>query len=863
MPDAGARTPRHRLSPHVRAKRVRLDLELDPAHGDAFRGRVEIDVELARPLRSLRLHAADLRVSRPRVDAGRRRLRPRLTPLPHLEMIELAFEQTIPAGCATLQLSFSGRLRSDLRGLYGVEAGARRYAFTQLEVTDARRFFPCFDEPSQKARFRVSVTTGAANRVVSNAPEEGREALADGRHLVRFRETPPLSTYLLALAVGELESTSPMSVGPTEIRVWHVPGQSHLTGFGLETARECLTRLERYFGVPYPYGKLDLLAVPNFWAFGMENAAAVFFREDMLLVDGSRATVAERRQAAVVICHELSQMWFGDLVTMAWWDDLWLNEAFATWMAHAILDEWRPEWQVWNDFQHDRASAFELDALRNTHPVYCPVRKPADAVENFDHITYNKGAALVRMIERYLGARAFRRGVRLYIRRHREGNAAAVDLWRALSEASGQDVGRIARAWMEQKGHPVVHIRRGPASRSGELQLRQERFLARPARRRPDTTNWPIPWVARVGRRGRPRIERHLVTRARQRVRLGEGEIRFIYGNADEAGFFRPCHGPRELEALRNSLTQLTVVERMGLVDHQWALARSGHAPLGSVLDLAEALGDEEDPNVLAVLRKPMGFLVDALIPDAAPRLDEPFRAWLAGRYAPAFRQLGWQPHPDEDDDRRRRRAALLALAGCVGRARDVVAEAGERCDAYLADRQALDANLADAVVAMAADLGDAIRHETFLKAAITGTPQERRRFLLALADFRKPRLVKATLSLIPTDQVPNQEVLAVLTRLLENPAGRGATWEFLTRRWARIRERLPDFQARLLIEKTPALLTPAYRREVKAFFRRNPVLSGERTLRQAMERFDWYRGFRRPAVQAIETWLAARGLVS
>jgi puromycin-sensitive aminopeptidase len=843
----------------VRPLESDVHVEVDPSRSTAFRGEVALRLELDRKKRSIRLHAQDLRVTKARIECADAVLKGRVTPLPGVEMIEIAFEASVPAGEATLHLHFAGKLRKDLCGLYTASSDKERYAFTQLEATDARKFFPCFDEPAMKARFQMSVTTAASNAVVSNAPIARTRRLPGGRKRVDFERTPLLSSYLLALAVGKLERSRPLHVGPTEIRVWHAPGKGSLTSFGLEAAAECLARLEHWFGLPYPYAKLDLVAVPDFEFGAMENAGAVFFRETLLLLDPATATLAEKKRAAEVIAHELAHMWYGDLVTMAWWDDLWLNEAFATWMAFQVVDDWKPEWKMWHDFQHGRAAALELDALRHTHPIYCPVRTASEANENFDLITYEKGASVVRMIERYLGPATFRRGVRRYIRRHREGNTVADDLWRALSEASGEPVEKLARAWIEQPGHPVVEIRRARDGRS--LELAQERFFQTPRRTKP-AERWPVPWVGRVGgQRGRGRLERRLLTRARERVPLESGKPRFVYGNADEGGFFRPLHSESELAALLGSLARLSPVERMGLVDHQWALVRAGRVGIASLLDLVVALAEEPDPDVLTALHKPLAFLADGLVPDAAAGCEAAFRSLLAEHFGAAFDEVGWERQRGESDDTGLRRAALLSIAGGIAGREDLLSQASERCDRYLAKRRSIDANLADGVVNLAARVGDSSRHRDFVAAMkAAATPQEHRRFLLALGAFRSPTLSDRSLELALGRSVATQDVVFLLARLLSNPASRERSWRFVRRRWKQLERRVPPLLASRLVETTWWLLTPERRAEVARHFRDHPLPAGERALRQTLERFDWYKGFRRGAARDLRAWLVDAG---
>ena len=630
-----SRSQPFRLDPSVRPGDVDLHVAIDPQASPSFRGEVAMEIDSQRNRKKIELHAADLRVSRAYVEDDRGRQPAEIVFHPERQSLELRFASILKKGRLRLVIRFSGRLRRDLCGFYAAEVGDSRYAFTQLEASDARKFFPCFDEPAMKARFALSVTTANEHAVVSNSPPSRVEKHVNGRKTVHFERTPPLSTYLVALAVGDLEVSRTAKAGKTPIRIWHVPGKGKLTAFALLAARETLMRLERYFGMPYPYAKLDLVAVPDFEFGAMENAGAVFFRETLLLTDPRTVTLAEKKRAAEVICHELAHMWFGDLVTMAWWDDLWLNEAFATWMAFWIVDRWKPEWKMWHDFQHYRAPALLLDGLRNTHPIYTTVRTPDEANANFDVITYEKGASVVRMVERYLGEAAFRRGVRRYIKTHRESNAVASDLWRALGEASGERIEPVVRAWIEQPGFPVVTVRKRPSRNKTLLELSQERFTEAPGRGAASAeARWPIPWVGRIGRR----TQRHLLTRRTERISLVDPSARLVYGNADEAGFFHVRHGDHEHAELVAHPERLSVAERIGWVGHQWSLARTGRASLASLLDIAEALADDGDPDVLTAVERPLQVLATRAGSGGRPedegalRSLDPGALWAAAR---------------------------------------------------------------------------------------------------------------------------------------------------------------------------------------------------------------------------------------
>jgi puromycin-sensitive aminopeptidase len=515
---------------------------------------------------------------------------------------------------------------------------------------------------------------------------------------------------------------------------------------------------------------------------------------------------------------------------------------------------------MWLDFEQHRAAAYALDGLRNTHPVYVDVGTPDEATENFDVITYEKGASVVRMLERWLGPPVFRRGVRRYIRRHRESNARAADLWRALEETSGQPVEPVVRAWIERPGFPLLSVSRADRGGRAQLVVAQERFFSSPrdpAEAR--STRWPIPAVIRVQpSQGRARLDRALIETRRARLDLGPADrVRWAYANADESGFYRPVHASALLAALGDDLRHLPPAERIGLIGHQWAGFRAARAELSDLLGLVTRLSSETQHEILTSLATPLGWLEDQALPALRADLAARFRSWLAGTFGPAFGALGWDARRGEDNDVRQRRAALLALVGGLAEEPGVLAEADERIEAYLRDRRTLDPNLAGPLVDLAARHGDRSRHQAYRRSMRrASTPQEHTRFEMALAAFRDPDLVEHTLALALTDEVLTQDVVPLLARLLANPAARERTWEFVRERWEELSPRLSPGLAPRLIGALPALQKPLYRRQVAAFFRAHPIPTAARALRQALERFDLDAELRSRAVPALRHWL-------
>ncbi len=844
-----------RLSRQIRPIAHHASISVD-LEGRRFEGRVRISLALAAAADEIVLHGVDLEIGAVVLEAGGRRLVPtRVRRAPASETIVLAFPEPAAPGAASLEIEWTGKMSPGLRGLYMASADL---AVTQFEAADARRVFPCFDEPGFKAVWKLSVDVPEGVVVLSNGAPDSEERVAPGRRRVSFRETPPLPTYLVALAAGRADALPAVVVRGTPVRTWSVPEKLRLTGFGQDVAMEVLPRLEDYFGVPYAFGKLDQLGVPDFEAGAMENAGLVTYREVALLLDPETASLAQKKRVAEVVTHELAHQWFGNWVTMSWWDDLWLNEAFATWMAYKIVDAWMPGWRVWLDFDQGKAAAMQLDALRSTHPIRAEVHSVAEAGEAFDLITYEKGGAVLRMIEAYLGEVRFREGIRLYMRRHARANAVADDLWGALAEASQEPVVEFANAWIRQPGFPLVR-----AERSGRtVRLAQRRFFSDPEATAAagEEVAWPVPIVLRYEDAGGAREHRMLLRDRAEAALPGAGEVRWLCANAGSAGFYRVSYDGAGLDALRQNLDALAPSERIGLLADQWALVRAGEGEIGPFLDLCALFGGEEDYSVLDELVGRLALVEHRLVSDAdRPRLQ----TFVAGLLGDALRRASWDAAPSEPDAPRLRRAALVRALGMVARDPPTEREAAERLDRWLGgERAALEPNLHDAAVAMAARPGDAGRFEGFLRLFEQETdPAFRRRYLLALTAFEAPDLALRAMEMAFGDRVPLQDSASFVAGLLGNRAARDPFWARMRADWDRLHARLKGapMLLRRVLEAVGQLVERRHLEEAEAFLAAHSVDEARQAIAQTLERLRQDVALRERNQAAIGIWLAAQ----
>jgi puromycin-sensitive aminopeptidase len=828
-----------RLPLDTKPVRYRADLRIDLG-SDSFEGDLAIVVKLERPRSEIHLHAIglDVRAASAAVASGRT-LTARTSADAESQTITLAFAEPLAAGEAELRLAYRGAFSPGLRGLY--RAGS--VAVTQFEAADARRLFPCFDEPAFKAVWEISlagVPDGAM--AISNGAPIADEPDKRGGRRVRFEPTPPLSSYLVAVIVGPLVASEPVTARGVPIRTLTVPEKRHLTAFAQEAAAAVLPRLEDYFGLPYPFGKLDQIGVPDFEAGAMENAGAITFREVALLLDPATAPLSVQKRVAEVITHELAHQWFGNLVTMVWWDDLWLNEAFATWMAYKIVADWRPEWRIWMDFEVGKGGALLLDGLRAAHPIRADVHNAEEAGESFDAITYEKGGAVLRMIEGFLTEERFRDGIRLYMRRHREANATADDLWGALATASGQPIVEMANGWIRQMGYPLVSLSLEEGAAGATVTLRQRRFFADPeATEEGAPTRWMVPAVLRFRDAAGVKEQPVLFGAPEVRVKLeAEGPVEWCLGNADARGFYRTAYEPPALGRLLSAVADLGPPERMALVSDQWALVRTGAASVASFLELAVSLRREEDHVVLDEIVGRLSTIEHRHVSDA----DRPrFAAFVRALFEGPARELGWDPAPGgtESDETRLRRAALLRALVLLARVPEAVAEAERRLppSPSAAGSLPVDPNLLDLVVVAAARGADEARFEELRRRARSETdPAAKRRYLHALARVEDPRLVDRAVELSLGDDVPMQDFTSYVGVLLLNRATREQTWRLVRDRYREVRAKADSpMLLRRLVEGLASLPERRHLDEVRAFLDANPIEGARQATAQTLER--------------------------
>ncbi|MGH8066855.1 MAG: M1 family metallopeptidase, partial [Candidatus Entotheonellia bacterium] len=680
---------------------------------------------------------------------------------------------------------------------------------------------------------------------ISNMPVIGETPHASGGKTVHFSETPIMSTYLLAIMVGEFECVEAQAEG-TLVRVWTTPGKKEQGRFALDASCRLLSFYNNYFGIPYPLPKLDLIAIPDFAAGAMENWGAITYREVALLVDPEHSSAATKQRVAIIIAHEIAHMWFGNLVTMEWWNDLWLNEGFASWIEYKAVDHLFPEWDMWTQFIFaDSGPAMSLDGLRNTHPIEAEVKTPHDINELFDAISYSKGAAIIRMLEQFLDEETFRRGLVHYLSSHKYGNARTEDLWAALAHVSGKPVKAIMDTWTKQPGYPFLHVDEEPLEHGHPvLSLVQQRFFLDhdAALDRQDASLWRIP----VGIKSAVAKTPHFTMLERQEatVRLpeplpaGDGSP-WIVVNAGRTGFFRVNYSAEMWDRLRPAIESkaLPTADRLGLESDAFALMRAGYLPAPQFLALVSAYTQEREYPVWSDLAGSLGWLSTML---ASEPFEPQLKAFARDLLRPIVAHLGWEPRHHESHLDALLRGIVLHEIGHYDEAA-VIAEARARFDRYVRDPQAVHPDLRSTVLNLAAYGGERSTYETLREVERRATLQEEKlRALGALTHFQQQDLLREALDLSLSPAVRSQDTIRVVAGVAANPHGCELAWEYVKTHWAEFDRRYGGggfLLMRLIEAVTSHFATLSKEQEVAEFFLVHPAPSAARTVQQCLER--------------------------
>ena len=818
-----------------------------------FEGDETLALRVLKPTSEITLNAVDIDFHDVTISSGGATQKAKVTPEKEKEMVVLSVEKPLAAGPATVHITYTGILNDEMRGFYlGKDDQGRKYAATQFEATDARRAFPSFDEPDYKATFDITTIApkGMAaisnQKVVSDTPGPGDE------HTVKFATTAKMSSYLAALVVGNFEYLEGEADG-IPIRVYATTGKKDMGKFALESAQHILSYYDKYFGIKYPYGKLDLVGLPDFSAGAMENTGCITFREVILLIDEKQGSVDLKKTIASVIAHEMAHQWFGDLVTMKWWDDVWLNEGFATWMASKPVQAWKPEWNFNLDDVSGAAGTMNVDSLANTRPIHQSADTPAQIQELFDGIAYGKAAAVLHMLESYLGEEAFRAGVNAYLKQHQYANATAADFWGAQATTSKKPVDKIMPTWVQQAGLPIINVKAQCSGNSTSVTLSQQRYyFDRTKFSEPNDELWQVPLCLRGSANSAAKCE--LLTKKEETFTL-PGCSTWVLGDAGATGYYRVGYQPEVVRDLAASAeTKLSPAERISLENDIWASVRVGREPVGDYLAFAQGLQPDRNRAVLEELLGGLDFIDRYMVNDSD---RDTYRAWLRGLLSPIMKDVGWEPKSGDTDEQKTLRARVLYALGFNARDPEALNKARQIADKALADPSSVDHELAGTALPLAAINGGPDFYDKVMAAMKnTKSPEEYYTYFFTLRDFTDPKLVQRTLEFAISPEVRSQDALQLVTGVMRNPAGQELAWNFIRQHWPELEKAGGPFASAQVVQATSSFCDAGLRDQVTEFFTSHKVEAAERSYKQSIERINNCVDLKTQQEPQLASWL-------
>jgi aminopeptidase N len=831
----------------------------------AFTGSETVKLNVRKPVRRLVLNALEIKITGASLD-GKTIPQSAIKLEPKTETATVTLASELPAGPHSLELNFTGKINQQGQGLYYAPyqeqgTGAKKIMIgTQFEATDARRFFPCWDEPSFRARFQLTVVVPEDFTAMSNMPVEKETKVAGGKE-VRFAATPPMASYLNVFCAGELDGIQTKK-GEVTHGVIATKGKAEMGRYALESSQQILDYYNDYFGVPYPLPKLDHIAVPGGFGGAMENWGGITYYESRLLFDPEKSSAETKQNIYEVIAHETAHMWFGDLVTMAWWDNLWLNEGFASWMGTKCTAKFNPDWEVWlsknaprdptRRYGIGKEAAMEGDARSTTHPIQQPIANEAEASSAFDDITYRKGMSFIRMLESFLGEDVFRDGIRKYMAAHKFSNSTTADLWNSLSEASGKPVADIAAAWTQQPGFPVVKLTRDA---SGKITLTQERFTVHFDKA--PSLEWKIPLTYSVAGEGAP-VSLFMTSKT---IDLPSIPVdRAVKLNVEGAGNYRAQYDDASWKLLLAELPKSSSADRVNLLADAWALVQANRAPLSLYLDLVEKLPTKTELAEREQVMHVFDF-INRLLAGQPPR--EQFHKYARSVLRPSFDQAGWEPRDGEPPKIASLRASLIGALGNLNDT-EIIAGCRERFQKFLSEPKSLPPDLRAPVFAVVGRYADEATwnklHELGLK---TTSIEEKQNYYDALACALDRKLAARTLEISLGDELPTSRAIHLVSRVARQSEHPEIAWQFAK---AHMKQLLAKTDALAANSYAPSLFTffsdAARLAELETYAKSNLPPAAAKDVAKAIDEIGFRAEFKPRLLTQIASWIseAAKG---
>lgn len=823
-----------RLSKNVIPKLYKLELKPD-LENFTFSGRETIYLSILQKTRIITLHAKEIEVDTAHMSDMWGKISYRVKK----ETAIFTFPKPISVGKHKLTLIFRGILNDKMRGFYrskyNVKGKDFHMATTQFEATDARRAFPCFDEPAQKAVFHISLVVPKGKTAISNTLPVSVAEHEAGYDIIEFSPTPLMSTYLLAFIVGDFEyiekSISPLPLRRgsakgkgVKVRVFTTPGKKHQAKFALECAVKTLEFYEKYFAIKFPLPALDMIAIPDFSSGAMENWGAITYRESALLVDEEHSSLSNKQWVALVIAHELAHQWFGNLVTMEWWTHLWLNEGFASYIEYLAVDKLFPKWDIWTQFAtEDLGRALRLDALATTHPIEVEVHHPNEIGEIFDEVSYSKGASIIRMLASYLGEKDFRDGLRHYLKKHSYKNTKTLHLWQAFEKVSGKPVAKMMKTWTSKPGYPVIKLE----IKNDELRISQERFFASPISKAKskDKTKWKIPIIFK-----------------KNKVNFGE------------TGFYRTAYSREQLEKLRAPIQnkKLSARDRLGIIRDLFALSEAGTIPTTDTLEFLSAYRGENNYTVWVEIATGLARL-EQLLPK-----NKALQKFTLDIFSPVAKRLSWNAKKGEPHSDTLLRSFAIARAGHAGN-KNIIKEARKKF-AQIVKGKHISPDIRGAIYSVVADWGQKKEFDTMLKLYKKETlHEEKNRIGANLGDFKNKKLLQKTCEFAMSKHVRTQDTMGILSGVGTNPIGRDIWWSFIKKNWKILVSRYGEGGLNLarVVKAIGSSAEQKHLKSFRKFFSAHEAPGASRAISQVLERLEGNIAWLKRDKKLIHTFLA------